>query len=170
MFNKIFNKIKLFYQKPKVIIITSNNQRREVMIKGFIYQILGNSFKINKEILIVNSWKKINLSEKKYLILDFDNEDIRTLIGKAMAKILTFGFQDGADLRATDINLNYISRGVNFKINYQGNVVPIWLEKYLGEEQIYAALAAISVGIIFGLNLVEISQALKTLDKYKKIS
>jgi len=92
------------------------------------------------------------------LILNFDDETIREIKDLTNLKTLTFGFQERADFRATDIKLNL---GTNFKLNYQGNIVPIWLERLFGKEQIYAALAAISVGIIFDLNLVEISQAFK---------
>lgn len=97
-----------------------------------------------------------------YLILNFDDETIREIKDynppTALSHKLTFGFQEGADFQATDINLN---SGTNFKINYEGNVVPIWLEKLFGKEQIYSALAAAAVGTILGLNLIEISQALK---------
>jgi UDP-N-acetylmuramoyl-tripeptide--D-alanyl-D-alanine ligase len=40
-------------------------------------------------------------------------------------------------------------------------VIPIWLEKLFGKEQIYSALAASAIGTILGLNLIKISQALK---------
>lgn len=93
-----------------------------------------------------------------YLILNFDDETVREIKDETNLKELTFGFQEGADFRATDIKLN---SGTNFKINYKGNIVPIWLEKLFGKEQIYSALVATAVGTIFDLNLVEISQALK---------
>ncbi|MCD6528134.1 hypothetical protein J7K44_00615, partial [bacterium] len=93
-----------------------------------------------------------------YLILNFDDETVRELKNKTSVRAFTFGLQERADFRASNININY---GVNFKINYKGNVVPCWLEKLFGKEQIYTALAATAVGVVFGLNLVEISQALK---------
>jgi len=89
---------------------------------------------------------------------DFDNEIIRELKDMTGLNTLTFGFQEGADLRVTDINLN---QETNFKINYQGNIVPVWLGGILGKEQIYDTLAAASCGTILDLNLVQISQALK---------
>jgi len=92
------------------------------------------------------------------LILNFDDETVRELKTETIAHPLTFGFQEEADFRASDIKLN---SGTNFKINYKGNIVPIWLEKLFGKEQIYSTLSAVSVGVIFNLNLVEISQALK---------
>jgi len=98
------------------------------------------------------------LPAQGFLILNFDDETAREIKTETIAHSLTFGFQEGADFRASDIKLN---TGVNFKINYKGNIVPVWLEKLFGKEQIYSALAAASCGVIFDLNLVEISQALK---------
>lgn len=93
-----------------------------------------------------------------HLILNFDDETVREIKDETNLKEITFGFQERADFRATDIKLN---GGTNFKINYKGNIVPIWLDGLFGKEQIYSALAAVVVGTIFDLNLVEISQALK---------
>jgi len=98
------------------------------------------------------------LPTQGYLILNFDDETVREIKGETNLKEITFGFQEGADFRATDIKLN---SGTNFKINYKGNIVPIWLEKVFGKEQIYSALSAAAVGTILGLNLVEISNVLK---------
>jgi len=110
-----------------------------------------------------------------HLILNFDDETVREIKDETNLKELTFGLQDynspttssrsplgerapRADFWASDIKLN---SGTNFKINYKGRVVPIWLEEVFGKEQIYSALAAVAVGTIFDLNLVEISQALQ---------
>jgi UDP-N-acetylmuramoyl-tripeptide--D-alanyl-D-alanine ligase len=92
------------------------------------------------------------------LILNFDDETVRELKTETIVHPLTFGFQKEADFQASDLRLN---SGVNFKINYKGNIVPVWLEKLFGKEYVYATLAASSVGVIFNLNLVEISQTLK---------
>jgi len=111
------------------------------------------------------------LPSQGYLILNFDDETVREIKDETNLKDynppttlpprrapITFGFQERADFRASDIRLN---NGTNFKINYKGNIVPIWLEKLFGKEQIYASLSAVSIGVIFDLNLVEISQLLK---------
>ncbi len=94
-----------------------------------------------------------------FLVLNFDDEAVREIKNETNSKELTFGFQEGADFQATDINVQ--ENNTNFKINYKGNVVPFWLEKPFGKEQIYAALSAAAVGTAFNLNLIEISQALK---------
>ena len=93
-----------------------------------------------------------------FLVLNFDDETVREIKDETNLKELTFGFQEGADFRATDLKLN---TGTNFKINYKGNIVPVWLEKLFGKEQVYSALSAAAVGTVFDLNLVQISQALK---------
>jgi len=116
------------------------------------------------------------LPSQGYLILNYDDETVREIkdsnppkdgasrgagkprVPTAPSHILTFGFQEGADFRATDVKLN---SGTNFKINYKGNIVPIWLEKLFGKEQIYSALSAAAIAMIFDLNLVETSKALK---------
>lgn len=98
------------------------------------------------------------LPQNGKLILNFDDETVREVEDLTGVRALTFGFQEGADCRATDIKLN---SGTNFKLNYDKNIVPIWLDYLFGKEQIYAALSAIAVGISLDLNLIEISQALK---------
>jgi len=121
-----------------------------------------------KEIL---SLAKI-LPSSNYLVLNFDDETVREIGDLTNLKTLTFGFQESTDLRASDIKINGWDAsfageagkpvlGTNFKINYKGNIVPVWLERLFGKEQIYSALAGVGIGIIFDLNLVEISQALK---------
>jgi UDP-N-acetylmuramoyl-tripeptide--D-alanyl-D-alanine ligase len=96
-----------------------------------------------------------------YLVLNFDDETVRDIKNVSRAHSLTFGFGVRADLRASDIVLiQPPTPGTNFKVNYQGKIVPVWLDKLFGKENIYAALAAVSVCSILGLNLVEISRAL----------
>jgi len=95
------------------------------------------------------------------LILNFDDETTREIGDKSSASTLTFGFQEKADLRASDIKLN---TGTNFKLNFEGNMVPVWLGNLFGKENVYSALAAASCASQLDLNLVEISQALKNFE------
>jgi len=93
-----------------------------------------------------------------YLILNFDDEVVREIDDITNLNTFSFGFQEGADFQTTDIKIN---GGLNFKTNYKGKIVPFWHEKVFGKEQIYSILAAVSTGIIFDLNFVEIAEALK---------
>jgi len=98
------------------------------------------------------------IPKKGYLVLNFDDETIRELKKEKSVNQLTFGFQEGADFRATDVKVN---GGTNFKVGYRGNIVPFWLKDISGEERIYSVLSGAAVGAIFGLNLIEVSQSLK---------
>ena len=64
-----------------------------------------------------------------------------------------------ADVTGSDFNINEESS--NFKIDYQEKIIPIWLENLFDKEIVFAVLAATCCGVELGLNLVEISQALK---------
>lgn len=99
------------------------------------------------------------LPVQSHLIVNFDDETVRELKDTSKAPVFTFGFQEAADFQASDININ--QRGTNFKINYQGNIVPVWLKNLFGKEQIYSALAGVCAGLALDINLVEASQALK---------
>lgn len=98
------------------------------------------------------------LASRGFLILNFDDDQTRALSGN-LGNCLTFGFYKKADLQATDVYMN--SGDVNFKIDYQGNIVPFWLKNVFEKEEIYNILAAVAMGIILNINLVEISQALR---------
>jgi len=91
-------------------------------------------------------------------ILNYDDLTVLDMKEKTIARDVTFGFEKGADVRITD----FLPRldGLHFKIEYDGNIVPVRLPNSLGKPHGYAAAAATVVGLIFKMNLVEISQAL----------
>ncbi|MDD2696634.1 MAG: Mur ligase family protein [Candidatus Pacebacteria bacterium] len=157
MSNLIY-KIIFFWKKPKVLVLTDGERE---MIKKSISQVLGSSFRTEREILFLDNAEKINLSNKKYLVLNFDDGNVRRFKEKNPSQVVTFGFKEGADFQATDLKQN---GGTNFKVNYQGKIVPIWLQKRAEEKEIYSVLTTVAVSTIFGLNLVEISQALKNYE------
>ncbi len=126
-----------------------------------------------KTIKKISQEKRIIISHLKqdgFAVMNFDNEMVMQNIGATKAEVLTYGFKDGADLRATDVNLIKDSQtgwpsGLNFKVLYKGNVVPVFLPGVISKSSISAALAGLAVGTIFGVNLVEGSQALSKLER-----
>lgn len=105
------------------------------------------------------------LPEQGIAILNFDDDVVLDMREKIRANVRTFGFGKGADLRVTGYELrmdkNGNPEGISFKVDYKGSVVPVRLDNIFGKQQVYAALAAIAVGIDFDMNLVEISEALR---------
>jgi len=98
-------------------------------------------------------------------ILNYDDERVRKMAEGISAKIITYGLNEKADVRATNCNLEINPDGseLNFKLDFKGSSVPAKLIDVLGVQHLYSALAAAAVGIVFNLNLVEISEAIKTI-------
>ncbi len=105
------------------------------------------------------------LSREKFAIFNYDDESVNLMSEKTQAQAITYGFQGGADIQASDEKISFQEngeiQGISFKVSYQGNVVPMLLPAVLGPHQIYAALAAIAVGLIYEINLLDIAEALK---------
>lgn len=104
-----------------------------------------------------------------YVILNHDDYVVYDMKDKAKGKVLTFGFEEHSEVKITNYQLSVIKNtelgdipeGTSFKIQHAGNTVPFRASGAFGEPQAYAAAAATAVGITLGLNLVEISEAIK---------
>lgn len=109
------------------------------------------------------------LAKTGFAILNADDRLVYGMKEKTQAKVITFGLLPQAEVRAGEIaishNVNYQDvstiQGVSFKLIYQGHTVPVLLPKVLGEHLVYTALAAISVGLAYNLNLHAIIDSLK---------
>lgn len=104
-----------------------------------------------------------------FAVLNYDDEIVFEMGQSSKAEVITFGFNQGAVLQASDVSYfvdsnSNISGGLSFKVSYEKSFVPFRLGNALGRHQIYAALAAAAVGLHFEINLVEISQALEKLE------
>lgn len=148
------------------------------------------------------------LLANNFAVLNFDDKIVMEMEYRTRAKIITFGFEEGANVKIssfenrfqaqtqinTDMNIDkrecdeYIGahqhnnlrestlnnpygftlvNGVSFKLEYAGSFVPVILKNVFGRVQAYAAAIAAAVGLIYDLNLVEISEALSA--NYKPI-
>lgn len=99
-----------------------------------------------------------------FAILNFDDESVMNLKERTRGHVMTFGFAKGAEIMITAFeNREEEGRpvGISFKLEYGGGFVPVRLNGVFGKTQAYAAAAAACVGLVFGMNLVKISEALK---------
>ncbi len=107
-------------------------------------------------------------------VLNVDDKRVAALAQKTKAKVITYGLENKqADVFGEEFSLSLEDKdgfsqgdapwvkGLNFKLRYNGSVVPVFLAEVLGYNAVYAALAAAAVGINYGFNLVEISNALQ---------
>jgi len=107
------------------------------------------------------------LGKDGWAVLNFDDERVRAMTRRTQGKIFSYGFDEKANLRVVNFeqhleNLN--EAGISFKVDYQGSNVPIRLKNVYAKHQIYSVLAGIAVGLIFKMNLIEITEALKNYE------
>lgn len=104
-----------------------------------------------------------SLKEDGVAILNYDDAVVRGMKEDIKAKTLTFGLEEKADIRASnhDLTIGKETSELNFKLEYKGSTVPAKLINVLGIQHLYCALAAAAVGVVFNINLVEISEAFK---------
>lgn len=101
-----------------------------------------------------------SLSHTGIAVLNHDDYAVYDMKEKTKAHVVTFGFEEKAEIRTMNYELritkdrgeNDIPAGISFKISHQGNVVPFRLNDCFGKPQAYAAAAAAAVGISMGIN------------------
>ncbi|OGF20502.1 hypothetical protein A2316_01600 [Candidatus Falkowbacteria bacterium RIFOXYB2_FULL_38_15] len=116
--------------------------------------------KIVKEKRVIIS----HLDSSGCAILNHDDEKVYEMREKSKARVLTYGFDSEAGVRAQEDSIigdGIEIEGMKFKLSYNGSVVPVFIPGVLGRQHIYAALVATAVGVAYDMNLVEISESLK---------
>ncbi len=99
-----------------------------------------------------------------WAILNADDPLVIEMRERTRARIKTFGFEAGADVRISQFENRSIAgrpAGIAFKIESEGSFVPVTLGNAFGRAQAYSIAAAFAVGITFGLNLVEIAELIE---------
>ena len=103
-------------------------------------------------------------------ILNYDNKKILDFKNLTNASVITYGFDEGAEVRASNFKIipqnNLDESEMYFRIEHGGTSMPFQIAGVFGKNYAYAFLCAISVGIYFNINLVE---SLEYLKDYKKL-
>ncbi len=102
------------------------------------------------------------------LVINADDPKVLELKQKSKAKTVTFGFGNDAMLKASHDSIAYEDRegnsvpiGITFRLDYGGNSIPVTLNDSISVNHIYAALAALSIAVENGCNLLEAVEAIK---------
>jgi len=100
------------------------------------------------------------LEEDSFAILNFDDPLVRNMKEKTKARVIYFGFGDGADVKIegfmTETKKNNdaeVPYGVSFKLSFQGKSQRIHLPYCLGKPSAYSVAASFASGMVMGLNL-----------------
>ncbi len=105
-----------------------------------------------------------NMTKNGLAILNVDNDFIQKIRSQVKFRSLGFGFSERADMKAEGVVYNLEGEkvcGLSFKLAYKGTNIPVRLKNILAKHHIYAALAGAAVGVEFGMNLVEVAEALQ---------
>jgi len=98
-----------------------------------------------------------------FAILNADDPVVMNLQSRTRARVMTFGFEKGSEVRISRFE-NKVRDGqpvgISFKLEHGSGVVPVRIDNAFGRAHAYAAGAAAAIGIVFGMNLVTISEAL----------
>ena len=98
-----------------------------------------------------------------HAVLSYDDEAVREMRERTKANVMTYGLTKQSDVRAFFIENKMdelMPLGIAFKIEAGGTYVPVRLDNVFGTASIQATLAGAAVGLILGMNLVKIAQAL----------
>ena len=143
--------------RPRIGVIT--------MIGPVHLEFFGTIEKIEKE----KGSLITDLEPNGWAIVNQDDERSRSAAKNITTRLLSFGCEEKADLRAREIVFSFEETGAarhligtNFKLSHDGSTVPVFLPQVIGYHAVYAALAAAAVGTAHGMNLVEISRSLSS--------
>lgn len=109
------------------------------------------------------------LQDDGIIVLNGDDENVLKLKKKAEERVYTYGTieSDGIDMLATNCTVIYEEVenikspiGITFKVNYDGNIIPLNIKGVVGDTYIYPFIAALSVGVGLGISIVPMATAL----------
>ncbi len=101
-----------------------------------------------------------------FAILNGDDASVLEMKKETRAHPMTFGFSRGVEMRISGFQnqLDKKFKGVSFKLNYGGTAVPVKIEGVFGRSHAYAAAAACAAGLIYGMNLGKMAEALSSYE------
>ena len=115
--------------------------------KGLFFSRLGNKFAHQK-------------NQRKYAVLNADDEASQYFAKVTAAEVITYGLDEKADVRASEISIT--AQGTHFHVDtFQGSC-DIQL-RMVGKFNVYNALAAITAGLLEGLDLDSIKRSLESV-------
>ncbi len=91
-------------------------------------------------------------------VVNYDDKYAQNIKSKTHNQIIFYGMKEGADFFASDIEVCFHDcrvAGISFKLNYNGKMIPVRLNNIIAKHFIYAALAALAVVDIVGINVVD---------------
>src|SRR3989344_6683752 len=122
----------------------------------------------SREYLIEEKSKLIKTLKKDgLLVLNADDEDV---LGMKPEKhrIITYGFREGSDILGSGDSIFYddngVPKGIIFRVDEEGNSLPVVIEGVFGRNHVYASLGALALSSGLKLNMLSAVNMLKNYD------
>ena len=150
----------------------------DVVVFGFIgeHPVHLSQFKNRKQLIQEDAKILRVLKSDGTLIIDGDDVVLKSIYRKR-DNVITFGFGE-THIKASDFKVtieaintqeqwdNYYSSIIpkgKFKVSYKGSTIPFQVDYILGKHQVNSILPSIALGLVDGMNLVDISQQMKKI-------
>lgn len=107
------------------------------------------------------------LKKDGVLIVNYDDKNVYNVHHKVKRRFVSYGFDEGASYRAMYADIKDTGEqkmGMHFKMEYNGSVFPVSMNNIVGRHHIYAGLAAITVAVECGCDILE---SIKAIADYK---
>jgi len=95
-------------------------------------------------------------------VFNGDDPNVLWMRGETRARVITFGFAESNDVRATDFTYDW-PNGSRFKV-HANSETRVLRTRLIGRHMVYPILAAVAVSLAEGFNLDEVIPALETLE------
>jgi len=119
-------------------------------------------FKSPAEVVKEKSYIVSALKNDGLLVLSDDEKNVLPMREKTKARVMTYGFKEDVQMRATNEEIIYDNKkhpiGINFKVNYGSSILPVKVLGTTGFQHIYSILAALTVGVSEDVNLVSATE------------
>lgn len=109
------------------------------------------------------------LPPEGHAVLNQDDADVSAMRVGTRADAVSFGTGEHAAVRIMHYNIfvprdetgTALPKGIMLKLSYRGSEVPVRIDGVCGMPYAYAAAAAAAAGIVLGINLLDIAEALR---------
>ena len=108
------------------------------------------------------------LKKDGLLILNADDEDVLRMGGGRVHRVITYGWKNKADVFGGSDSIFYddqgIPKGIIFRVEEEGNSLPVVIEGVFGRNHVYASLASLALILGLKFNLINAISKLKNYD------
>lgn len=118
---------------------------------------------IEEKSALIKTLKKDGL-----LILNADDHDVLHMKSRTKCRTLTYGFDEGADMLGSGVDIFYNTKGepegVSYRVDEGGKSLPVFIDGAFGINYVYATLGAFAFASGVKISMLEAINAVKKYD------